>query len=318
MADAGVAARRACEQLIREGHVTVNGQVVRDLPVFVDPHRDDIRVDGRRLSKPERMVYIMLNKPERTLVSAADEPGLDRRTVLDLVDHPSSGRLFPVGRLDYDTTGLVILTNDGKLTNRLTHPRYQVVKTYQAVVRGQVSPEHLEAISKKLGAEDNREAKFDPAIRAKRDRFGGAKVGITVLKQDASRTLLEITLTEAKNRQIREVLAMLGCPVKKLSRVALGPLVLRALPVGQWRELTREEVSLLREAGSRRAGARKQPSESPKNRTMKRGTRKAGTPPRPSQPVEVPETPPQPSPQQEARPRPSPRPRTVSPRIIRP
>jgi pseudouridine synthase len=264
------------------------------------------------------MVYIMLNKPERTLVSAADEPGLDRRTVLDLVDHPSSGRLFPVGRLDYDTTGLVILTNDGKLTNRLTHPRYQVVKTYQAVVRGQVSPEHLEAISKKLGAEHIREAKADPSVRAKRDRFGEGKVGITVLKQDASRTLLEITLTEAKNRQIREVLAMLGCPVKKLSRVALGPLILKALPVGQWRELSREEISLLREAGSRRAGARKQPSESPKNRTMKKGTRKAGTPPRSSQPKpEAPVTRTSP-PERPTISRPTPRPRVLSPRVIQP
>lgn len=280
MADAGIAARRVCEEMILAGRVTVNDQVISKLPSFVDPRTDDIRVDGSRVGKPERAIYIMLNKPERTLVVSSDEPGADRRTVMDLIDHPSAGRLFPVGRLDYDTTGLVILTNDGSLANRLTHPRYGVVKTYQAIVRGIVSQDHLEAIRKKLGSERRREARESATASAKAEAFGTQQESITVVQSDASRTLLQISLTEAKNRQIREVLAMLGCPVKKLVRVALGPLVLKGIPSGGWRELTRGEVSLLREAGSARSGARKAPPQSPKNRTMKKDVpRRAGTKP---------------------------------------
>src|SRR5690606_13551855 len=144
MADAGVASRRACEELIARGAVEVNGEVVTELPIFVDPREDRILVEGRPLPKRgggDRNIYIMLNKPERTLTTVTDErefggEGGGRRTVMDLVDHPARARLFPVGRLDYATRGLVLLTNDGELANKLTHPRYGVHKTYEAVVKG--------------------------------------------------------------------------------------------------------------------------------------------------------------------------------------
>ncbi|MFZ4574005.1 MAG: pseudouridine synthase [Phycisphaerales bacterium] len=288
MADAGVAARRVCEQLIAEGHVSVNDRTVTKLPVFVDPVNDDIRVDGRRLPKPERLLYVMLNKPEQTLTVASDEPGMDRRTVLDLVDHPAAARLFPVGRLDYDTTGLVILTNDGELTHRLTHARYGVVKTYQVLVRGGVDEERLESISKRLRAERRREARLSASVAARREAFGEGRQDVRVLKAEAGRTLLEVSLTEAKNKQIREVLAIVGCPVKKLTRVAIGPLVLSGLAPGTWRELTREEVHLLRDAASSRPGARKAPAQAPKNKSIRKGGRRPGTKPNaPAAEVEV-------------------------------
>lgn len=284
MADAGVAARRVCERLILEGHVQVNGKTVTELPVFVDPDVDDIRVDGRRLSKPERLMYLMLNKPEQTLTSAADEPGLDRRTVLDLVQHPAASRLFPVGRLDFDTTGLVILTNDGELTHRLTHPRFRVIKTYHALVRGSVSEEHLEAIQRRLRSEMRREERESATLSARRAAFGRGHQELRVLKSESGRTVLEISLTEARNRQIREVLALLGCPVKKLTRVALGPLVMTGLAPGHWRELTRDEVRLLKEAASSRANARKAPVEPPKAKGRSKAGRKPGTKPEPNTP----------------------------------
>lgn len=279
MADAGVAARRVCERLIIDGHVQVNGKTVTQLPIFVNPHTDDIKVDGRRLPKPERLMYLMLNKPEQTLTSASDEPGMDRRTVLDLVRHPAAARLFPVGRLDFDTTGLVILTNDGELTHRLTHPRFCVIKTYHALVRGTVSDEHLEAIQRRLRSEMRREERESATVSARRAAFGRGRQELRIVKSESGRTVLEISLTEARNRQIREVLAMLGCPVKKLTRVALGPLLMTGLAPGHWRELTRDEVRLLKEAGSNRSNARKAPVEPPKAKGRSKAGRKPGTKP---------------------------------------
>jgi pseudouridine synthase len=237
MADAGVAARRVCEQLIEQGRVRVNGEVVKTLPVFVDPENDKIVVDGRPLPRPQRRLYLMLHKPAGTIVSTADEPDLGRPTVMDLVDHPSAPRLFPVGRLDYDTTGLLILTNDGELANRLTHPRYRVPKTYHALVKGGVDEEAAAALQTKIRAMAQREsaARINvPAIR--------------ILRREATRTLLELTLEEGPARHLREACEFLGMPIKKLTRVAVGGLQLKGLAPGRWRELSRDEVHLLRNA----------------------------------------------------------------------
>jgi len=244
MADAGVGARRVCERLIEQGHVTVNGECPTRLPVFVDPHRDRIVVDGRVVARPERRVYLMVNKPAGTLVSAADEPGMDRRTVGDLIDHPSAPRLFSVGRLDLETTGLVLMTNDGDLANRLTHPKYEVSKTYQIAVKGNVDDAAAEAIKFKLRVVGQRAAAEEgkPAPR------GEAQV--EVVRRESDRTLIEVTLSEARNRELREVLRVLGLPVKKMTRVAIGPLRLRGLALGQWRELTRDEVQDIRRAST--------------------------------------------------------------------
>ena len=253
LADAGVASRRAGELLIEEGRVEVNGVMVRALPAFIDPAHDRVRVDGRAVGAPERRVYVMLNKPGRTLTAVMDEPGAARRTVLDLVAHPSGARLFPVGRLDFDTTGLVLLTNDGELANRLTHPRYGVVKTYHAVVRGLIDDEALEKLAQEIYVAERKETQASGAGRA-------ARVGLRVLRRDRDRSVLEVTLKEGRNRQVRRMLAGAGCPVKRLEHVAMGPLVLKGLALGAWRELTRDELRVLRRAARGGAGAGETPA----------------------------------------------------------
>ncbi len=280
LADAGIAARRVCERLIEEGHVKVNGEVVTRLPIFVDPDNDHIEVDGRGVRKPERRVYLMLNKPGGTLVTAADEPGLERPTVLNLVNHPAAPRLFPVGRLDLDTTGLVLLTNDGDLANRLTHPRYGVPKTYHVLVKGELQDEDIAAIGIKMRAVAQREA-----VAAGLSPRSTPAPEVVILRREEGKTLLEITLKEAVNRQLREVLRVLGIPVKKLARVAIGPIRLRGLAVGHWRELTREELMDLRhisEGPAARPRARRRvPAAARPQRLRKAGQRSADNPKRP-------------------------------------
>ncbi len=241
LARAGVASRRDCEALIEKGRVEINGRAVRELPVFVDPSEDRIVVNGRVIPPPERSLYILLNKPARTLTSARDEPGADRRIVLDLVDHPQKARLFPVGRLDYDTVGLLLLTNDGELANRLTHPRYGVPKTYRAVVRGRIEPEDVERLEKGIYLADRKAGRTVGAVRTSR-------VELRVVHTEADRTTLDITLREGRNRQVRRMLSSVDLPVKKLERTAMGPLRLKGVARGDWRELTKREVDALRKA----------------------------------------------------------------------
>lgn len=245
LADAGVAARRVCEAMIEQGRVRVNGAVVRKLPVFVNPGTDRIEVDGVGITKPSRLIYVMLHKPERMLVTTADEPGMDRATIMELVDHPAADRLFPVGRLDFDSSGLVLLTNDGELANRLTHPRYEVTKTYHVLVRGEVDDAGITAIREKVKLAGGR----DGGPRA-------ATLGVSIATREPGRTILEVTLHEARNRQLRDILKHLGMPVKKLARVALGPLRLIGLASGHWRELTRDEIKHLRGAAKAEPGTR--------------------------------------------------------------
>lgn len=241
LADAGIASRRACEALIAQGHVRVNSSLVTTLPVFVDPATDRIEVDGRLVRPSSQLVTVMLNKPTRTLSTARDDQIVQRRTIVQLVDHPAAARLFPVGRLDYDTTGLILLTNDGELANRLTHPRFGVVKTYQALVRGRLDDADLSRLERGIFLAERRAGRTVGAVRA-------AHVGITIARRDRDTTLLEITLGEGRNRQVRRMLAAVGCPVKRLERIAMGPVRLSGLARGQWRELTHKELTALRRA----------------------------------------------------------------------
>lgn len=241
LADAGVAARRACEEFIAEGRVSVNGDIIDWLPAWVDPDSDLVRVDGNAVSAGARHIYVMLNKPSKTLTTAADEPGMDRRTVIDLVDHPSAGRLFAVGRLDYDTLGMLLLTNDGWLANRLTHPRYGVTKTYHAVVKGALTDEDVARIADGVYLAERRAGQ---TVGAKRT----ARVQLSIHRRDRDRTTLCVTLKEGRNRQVRRMLAAVGCPVKRLERISMGPLKLKGLRRGEWRELDRREVEQLRRA----------------------------------------------------------------------
>ncbi|MBM4108375.1 MAG: rRNA pseudouridine synthase [Phycisphaerae bacterium] len=269
LADAGVAARRACEAMIEEGRVSVNGRRVRRLPVFVDPDRDRITVDGRPLPRRLRHLYLMVHKPERVLGSTSDEPGADRRSVVDLVHHPDSPRLFPVGRLDYESRGLVLLTNDGELANRLTHPRYGIPKAYEVVVRGAFGPEQQAGVERELGRLARRTARrrvglsAGPAPRPEPPpqsgesprpsllEGGAGRASVRVAKREGANTVLHITLLEGRNRQLPEILRAAGCTPRRVTRIGIGPLELRGLAVGAWRELTRDELRALRRASAR-------------------------------------------------------------------
>ncbi len=225
LARAGVGSRRACEELVAEGRVTVDGETVAELGAKADPETQDVRLDGRRL-RMEPHEYWLLNKPKGVVCTNRDPAG--RRRAVDLVPG-TKARLFPVGRLDADSKGLVLLTNDGELANRLAHPRYEVPKTYLATVSGKVTPEDVQALRRGVYLAEGK-------ARAAR---------IRLLKKGHNRSRLEITLREGRNRQIRRMLARLGHPVRDLVRTRVGRLSLRGLGSGRSRPLTPKEVKYL-------------------------------------------------------------------------
>lgn len=235
LADAAVGSRRACEDAVAEGRVTVNGHRIDGLPAWVNPDEDDIRVDGRRIRAAQRNVYVMLFKPRGVVTTNSDPEG--RTRAIDLVAHPSKARLYPVGRLDLDASGLLLLTNDGELANRLTHPRFEMHQGYEVTVGGRVEDGAVERLSAELFPRGRGEAEGPAAPRSH----------LTLLKRDATRTMLHMDLREGRNRQVRRMLGTLGHPVKKLRRVRMGPLQLKGLQAGEWRELTSRELSQLRE-----------------------------------------------------------------------
>ena len=246
--DAGIASRRQCEALIREGRVRVNGDVVSTLPAWADPHADTITVDGRVVPKPEPLLYIMMNKAARTLTTAREGVDDSRRTVLDTVKHPLASRLFVAGRLDFDSTGLLILTNDGEMANRLTHARYGVEKTYQMVVRGTLDEESLARVMEVVEQAGRREAREAGVVRR-------AKVEVSILARETGRTVLQLVAREGRVEAVRDALAAIGHPVKMVERVAIGPVRMRGVAPGQWRELEREELHALRRAVSGKGAA---------------------------------------------------------------
>ena len=263
LADAGVASRRACEQLVEEGAVTVNGKVMQKLPIFVDPEVDDIRVEGRRIKKSRSNVYIMLFKPRGFVCTAKDPEG--RKRAIDLVNHPFEPRLFTVGRLDIDSSGLLLLTDDGDLAHILTHPKFEIHKGYDVTVRGRVEEDSIERIRKGIYLAD----KTGKVVRTRES-------GITVVRRSRDRTQLRIELREGRNRQIRRLLERVGHPVKRLRRTSLGPLRLKGLAMGDWRELTSGELSTLRRVANKaeREIAAFEKSGSKKTRRRRSGSRK--------------------------------------------
>jgi 23S rRNA pseudouridine2605 synthase len=224
-----VASRRKSEDLIRQGRVRVNGQVVTELGTKINPARDDVQVDGRRIRLAEGHVYVMLNKPQDVISAMHDRRG--RRSLGDLVSLPH--RLYPVGRLDLNSEGLILLTDDGELANLLTHPRYEHEKEYQAWVNGEPSEETLQAWRQGVLLEGQVTAPAGVEILARSSRGSSAA------------TLLRIVMREGRKRQIRRVAELLGHPVRELKRVRLGPLELGPLEAGQWRYLTDREVRSL-------------------------------------------------------------------------
>ncbi len=227
LARMGVASLRASERLIREGRVTVNGEVVRTPGASALP-TDVIAVDGRIVTPQAHREYVMLNKPKGVLSTARDERG--RRTVLDLVE--SGQRLYPVGRLDRDSEGMMLLTNDGELAHRLTHPRYGVHKRYTVEVRGDLSEERLRELRQGVRLEDGPSRPLE----------------VRVLERSEQSATLSVTMGEGRKRQVRRTLEALGLEVTRLVRVALGPLELGDLPPGAHRPLSEDEVGRLRRA----------------------------------------------------------------------
>lgn len=227
---AGVASRRAAEEMILAGRVTVNGRVIRELGVKIDPDRDAVRVDGRRV-RPEPLVTVMLHKPYGYISTTKDPQG--RRVVTDLLGEKGP-RLYPVGRLDYDATGLLLLTNDGELAQRLTHPRYQVPRTYRVTVAGEVSRETLRLLAGGVVVEERVVA-----------------AGVQVRKREAEKTVLELTVWEGRHHLIKNLCAQVGHPVLKLKRIAYGPLSLGRMSRGAHRLLTPEEMEALKAGAGR-------------------------------------------------------------------
>jgi len=240
---AGVASRRGAEKVMADGRVTVNGEVVREMGTRADLARDDIRVDGVRVRPPQDRVYLLLNKPKGIVTTRHDPEG--RRTVMDLV--PEVAGLFPVGRLDVTTEGLILLTNDGEFAQRVSHPRFEVARVYHAKVRGVPAAETLDRLRK--------------GVRVEGERLGVDRA--RVLEGD-NNAWLEITLHEGKHHEVRRLLEAVGHPVSKLKRVALGPLTARGLEPGQFRHLTPSEVRKFAPAGA--APARRRPAGAPAGR----------------------------------------------------
>lgn len=233
ISQAGIASRRAAEKLIAQRRVTVNGETVTEMGTKADPARDDIRVDGRRLKSAERLRYILLHKPAGYVTTRSDPQR--RRTVIDLL-HGVREYVYPVGRLDYDTQGLLLLTNDGDLAARLTHPRHQVDRTYEASVAGMPDEEALDRLRQGIALDGRRTLPADVVLvnKGRRDR----------------KSVLVITIREGRNRQVRRMLEAVGHPVESLRRIRFGPLGIRGLRPGEWRDLSEIEVEKLKTRNS--------------------------------------------------------------------
>lgn len=229
MAKAGVASRRKCEELIIAGKVNVNGKTITECGTKVDPDRDVIEVNGKCI-KLESYVYILLYKPVGVITSVSDPQG--RKTVMDLLSGISQ-RVFPVGRLDYDTSGLLLLTNDGELTQHILHPRYEWDKVYEAEVKGIPAASALEQLRQGVLLNDG----------------WTAPAGVRMISTDPekNRSLVELTIHEGRNRQVRRMCKAIGHPVLELTRVKLGFLSLKGLEPGKYRRLTAEEIARLKE-----------------------------------------------------------------------
>jgi 23S rRNA pseudouridine2605 synthase len=238
LASAGVASRRNIERMIREGRVALNGNIVVKLPALVDPQADRVEVDEDlvRLApdRGEKRMYILLNKPKH--VYSTNIAQGEQTRAIDLLPPNLPGRVYPVGRLDAETKGLLLLTNDGDMTHRLTHPRYGVTKTYRAVVDGYITPKTMETFSRGVWLTDG-------GVKREGKR---SRSHVKVVKRGRDVTVLDITIREGRNSQVRRMLAKLGHKVRDLTRVGMGPLSLQGLSVGQFRNLTGKEVAQLR------------------------------------------------------------------------
>lgn len=225
LAAAGIDSRRKCEELILEGAVRVNHKVVDTLPVFADPIRDIITVNGKKI-RPEQKVYYLLNKPKGVICTNQDPAG--RKMAIDLVH--TDKRIFCVGRLDAETTGIIILTNDSELANKLTHPRYGLAKTYVVRTKGQITGEQVEKLKRGVWLAEGKTG----------------KAAVKILKRSRGESLIEITIRQGLNRQVRRTLAGVGLSVQSLTRTHIGKISSRGLGLGKYRTLTAPEIAYLK------------------------------------------------------------------------
>jgi 23S rRNA pseudouridine2605 synthase len=239
---AGIASRRAAETFIQEGRVTVNGQTVTELGTKADPDADDVRVDGRRVKPAQRRRYILLYKPRGYITTRSDPQR--RPTVIDLLTKGGVREyVYPVGRLDYESEGLLLLTSDGDLAARLTHPRHGVAREYHARVRGVPDGHELERLSRGILLEGRRTA---PA---------GVTLEKVIDADDGQQAVLSFVIREGRNRQVRDMCDAIGHPVMRLKRVRIGPIVDDRIRPGEFRDLTPREVALLKREGDPRDAA---------------------------------------------------------------
>ena len=228
IAMSGVASRRAAETMIQEGRVKVNGKKITEQGVKIEIGADNVSVDDKPIKLKNKKYYIMLNKPEGVITSAKDEKG--RKTILDIVKVEE--RVYPIGRLDYETSGLLLLTNDGDLTYKLTHPKHEVDKTYVARVKGKLTKEEIERFKTGHKIED----------------YTTAPAKLKVIKYDEQRdsSLLEIKIHEGKNRQVRKMCKAINHPVLRLRRSAMGKIKIGDCEIGKYRYLTEDEIKYLK------------------------------------------------------------------------
>jgi 23S rRNA pseudouridine2605 synthase len=238
MAEFGVASRRKAEEIIAAGRVKVNGIQVTEPGTKVDKEKDVIEVDGKLIKGPDSKVYILLNKPVGYITSAKDQFG--RPTVLDLVKGVGV-RVFPIGRLDYDTEGLILLTNDGELTYRITHPRHNIDKTYKALIKGEADARDIEAFAAGLAVED----------------YVASPAKLEIIRYSKGNSIVEITIHEGRNRQVRKMCSAIGHEVMRLKRIRIGKLGLGTLKTGEWRYLSDTEVEYLYKLGGEPDAANK-------------------------------------------------------------
>ena len=224
----GAASRRAAEKLISDGKVRVNGKTIRELGTKVEIGADNVDLNGEPLKVSGKMYYIMLNKPAGYVSSAKDQ--FDRPTVIDIIKEDLNARVFPVGRLDYETEGMLLLTNDGDFTYRVTHPKFHMEKTYIAVLKGGITIRALSALRRGVDI----------------GGFVTSPAKVEILDAEAGKTMIEIVIHEGKNRQVRRMLEAVGCKLEYLQRTKIGRVELGNLPLGRWRYLTSNEINYLK------------------------------------------------------------------------
>lgn len=225
LADSGVASRRKCEELIAQGRVEVNGQLV-SIPGTKINGSEIIKVDGKQIGQHPEKVYIILNKPVGYISSAKDQ--FSRKTVLDLIGTIKE-RIYPVGRLDYDTSGLILLTNDGEFANKMMHPKHELEKVYRAIISGKLSETEIRSLKKGIAIED----------------YVTAPAKVNIIEMSDKDSIVEITIHEGKNRQVRKMFEAIGHTILRLKRISIGPIQIKGLEEGMWRYLSKDEIKAL-------------------------------------------------------------------------